>query len=376
MQVSNCRSHRRFERVFQRPENELKRQASRVKRASLRFLCLPLSILLIAALLQPQGSAGADSATDHPTCSAADKPVIVSITEPRATETDENGYVTFRCGEGASLIPTKNADGAFTEFCKDSECARTASLSNNKLTLQEDSEAKTDAQLSTAKGPLYKLSASKLPDKPFTAFFICETNAKAAPPSRAPTGSRCKVQVSIYGKEKLVLDSKVMCNGKDVEQVSLRIDKAPAETDFLCGKGGVLSPNILDQVFQLVDGQTKEVSLHSLVSGAVLAERRSSIAGDSEVLPAYTLFVSKLPEDKPKQLMYTCSSKQETQPERETLAVHEPPKAQTKPCNVVIEIAHNADPEESSGEPRKYLASAVTLFFFTFALLATSASLV
>ncbi|KEP64342.1 UNVERIFIED_CONTAM: SAG-related sequence SRS14A [Hammondia hammondi] len=376
MPVSNCGSQRRFERAFQGPKNELRRQASCVKRDSLRIFCLPLSVLLIAVLLQPQGSVGADSATDHPTCSAADKPVIVSITEARATESDEKGYVTFRCGEGASLIPTKTADGAFTEFCKDSECARTASLSNNKLTLQEDSAAKTEAQLSTAKGPLYKLSAAELPDKPFTAFFICKTKAKAAPPSRSPAGSRCTVQVSIYGKEKLVLDSKVMCNGKDAEQVSLRIDKAPAETDFLCGKGGVLSPPILDRVFQLADGQTKEVRLQSVVSGAVLAERSSSIAGDSALLPAYTLFVSELPEDKPKQLMYTCTSKKETQPERETPAVREPPKAQTKPCNVVIEIAHNADAEESKGEPGKYLASAVTLSFFIFAVLATSASLV
>ncbi|CBZ51470.1 SRS domain-containing protein [Neospora caninum Liverpool] len=370
----------------------LRRREGSVCLSGISCFSVALLVLIVAALLSPQVVLGQQKEVATPTCNSETGPLTLRIplAQQNYVSSVTSEPVTFKCGAGlTSLVPgKKSSTGSFTEFCVDSECTRTASLSSINMTLAETSKAGklgrlpqettgtpgTSGRKLSTQDTTYTLTLQEVPEMGQSVYFMCSSNSSTEREDTSSrnedTEKRCIVQISVWGQSGPALENdgkldlhpacfqavtsecgcvrvcvyrrswQITVCSEDKESVSLQVNESGRSVAFGCGQTRVLSPVLFDKVFQVSDkGQLTEVSLSSVVSNSTLIEASDDADSFSET-PAYELTVKELPNDGNKLLRYQCSpSESSAKPVNKDSSGTD--TSTTKVCNVLIEVTQS-----------------------------------
>ncbi|PFH36550.1 SAG-related sequence [Besnoitia besnoiti] len=300
-----------------------------------------------------------------PVCEPAGNAVALHLTNEKLNK------VQFKCGENlTTLLPEKKPATHQTHFCQDPKC--TVQVPLGGLAFSEDPLVSVAAP-AAAQQTTYTVSVEKLPDTPYTAYFVCSAQSKSPERSmRSPVAADsspalCVVQVSVWASKPTTVPSPNVCDGTSSKKLSLKVGEDVEPVTFACGEKRELSPALFDDVFQTAtEGQEMTAKLQSLIPQAKLIA--NGFDGSAHQVPAYTLTVPELPETGPVQLLYKCaatkkSGKNRTRPEEEGLDSSET----AAECEVMVEVAKRppspGSDDETSEQRRTNLVAVSSVAF-------------
>ncbi|PFH36552.1 SAG-related sequence [Besnoitia besnoiti] len=319
-----------------------------VRPFSLTVVCVCLLGWSLGAC-QSEISHAADVSQDIQTCQPGASPLVLDLNDSTKTG------LKFQCESTlTTLLPAPKQEKTYTHFCRDSACQAETPLNGLKLQVSDSNE---EIKALKAQEKTYTLSATDLPDAPYTVYFVCAVQSANVENAMRGGGieakqQKCVVQVSVWGKTATEVSPSNVCKATPNEAIALKVN-APASVTFGCGDKRGLSPALLDYVFQLPAGEKglTAVPLQSLVPKATLIANRSG--EPSKKTAAYTLSVPELPEAGPVQLVYKCAALKSA-PVSHVVLQQEEDQVPKEECRVVIEVAKrptsSGSDDETSGE--------------------------